>query len=82
MHTIIPALIAWITSTFQSRATMQLEILALRDHLGVYRRSSKRPRIRFGDRMLGSWLARVWSGWQDAAVKEVAISSDFLTERA
>ena len=45
---------------------MQLEILALRHQVAVYQRSVPRPRIQPTDRLLWSWLARAWAGWQDA----------------
>jgi transposase InsO family protein len=45
---------------------MQLEILALRHQLAVYQRAMSRPRIQPTDRLLWSWLARLWAGWQDA----------------
>jgi transposase InsO family protein len=45
---------------------MQLEILALHHQLAVYQRSVPRPCIRPTDRLLWSWLARLWSGWQAA----------------
>jgi len=47
---------------------MQLEILALRHQLAVCRRSVKRPRLKPADRILWSWLARLWPGWRDALV--------------
>ncbi len=31
-------------------------------------RTTKRPKIRSGDRILWSWLSRRWSGWRDALV--------------
>jgi hypothetical protein len=32
----------------------------------VYRRTTKRPQISSGDRILWSWLSRRWTGWRDA----------------
>jgi hypothetical protein len=68
MHAVLLALIAWVASYFRSRAAMQLVIVALRHQLAVYRQSAKRLRIRPGDRIFWSWLARFWSGWQDALI--------------
>ena len=68
MHAVLPALIAWIASTFRSRADMQLEILALRHQLAVYQRTPNRPRLRPGDRILWSWIAQIWSEWRCALV--------------
>ena len=47
---------------------MQLEILALRHQLAVYKRSAKRPRLKPADRILWSWIARLWPGWREALV--------------
>jgi hypothetical protein len=52
MRSVIPALLAFASSTLRTRTSMQMEILALRHQLGVYRRSMKRPRIRPTDRIL------------------------------
>jgi putative transposase len=60
------ALLAFVAALFRSRRSMQLEILALRHQLAVYQRSMRRPRIQPADRLLWAWLARLWSGWQDA----------------
>jgi len=42
--------------------------VALRHQLAVYQRTTKRPQISSGDRILWSWLSRRWSGWRDALV--------------
>jgi putative transposase len=68
MTPILQALAAFVKSLFRSRLGMQVEILALRHQLGVYQRTSARPRLRPADRMLWAWLSRAWSGWQDALV--------------
>jgi putative transposase len=48
----------------RSRASLHLEIIALRHQLAVVNRS-RRPRVRFAtvDRMLWAWLSRSWRGW-------------------
>jgi putative transposase len=63
---VVSALLAFVVALFRSRRSMQLEILALRHQLAVYQRSIRRPRIQPADRFLWAWLARLWSGWQDA----------------
>jgi transposase InsO family protein len=68
MKSIFRALFAFLGATVRSRASMQLEILALRHQLADYERSVKRPRLRPGDRILWSWLSRIWSGWRDTLV--------------
>jgi hypothetical protein len=45
---------------FRSRATLQLENLALRHQIGVLRRSArKRPKLSSGDRLLWLWLSHI-----------------------
>jgi transposase InsO family protein len=55
-------------ANFKSRATLQLENLALRHQVGVLRRSVKRPRLSSADRLLWTWLCEVWSDWRSALV--------------
>jgi putative transposase len=66
MPPVVSAFLSFLAAYFRSRRALQLEILALRHQLAVYQRSVPRPRIQSTDRLLWSWLARVWSGWQDA----------------
>ena len=46
-----------------------LENLALRQQLAVYKRHSKRPRLRRSDRMFWIVLAGLWKGWRRALVQ-------------
>ena len=48
----------------RDRQDLVLENLALRHQLAVLTRPSPRPRLRPADRLLWSWLSRVWSGWR------------------
>ena len=67
MKPIVCALLAFASTLFRSRRSLQLEIVALRHQLTVYhQRAAQRPRINPGDRVLWSWIARHWSGWRDA----------------
>ena len=43
MPSVITAALAYLSSWFQSRHAMQLDILALRHQLAVYQQSVKRP---------------------------------------
>ena len=45
-----------------------LENLALRQQLAVYKRHSKRPRLRRSDRMFWIALAGLWKGWRRVLV--------------
>jgi putative transposase len=51
----------------RSRASLHLEIIALRHQLGVVTRSGH-PRLRLtsADRALWAWLSQAWSGWRSA----------------
>jgi len=66
MMLIVDALVAFVVDVFHSRIALQLEIVALRHQLTVYRRSIRRPQIRAADRILWAWLARHWARWQEA----------------
>jgi putative transposase len=68
MKPIICALLLLVSTVIRSRFSLQLEIVALRHQLAVYQRTTKRPPISSGDRILWSWLSRRWSGWRDALV--------------
>jgi putative transposase len=58
------ATLSWI---FRSRATLQLENLALRHQIGVLQRSAaKRPKLTSGDRLLWICLSRLWRDWRSA----------------
>jgi hypothetical protein len=63
MRALICALVAFVSTLFRSRLALQLENVALRHQLTVYQRTTKRPRIGFGDRILwslASWLEFAW----------------------
>ncbi len=55
-----------LLAPFRSRLALQAENLALRHQLAVYRRTCARPRLNPADRVLWSWLSRLWAGWRDA----------------
>ena len=58
-----------LRSCFRTRASMQLEVLALRHQIVVLqRRTSKRPRLRTVDRLFWVLLSRVWGQWRSALV--------------
>ncbi|MFT4583015.1 MAG: hypothetical protein ACI915_002400 [Gammaproteobacteria bacterium] len=50
----------------RSRVSLQFKIVALRHQVMVYQRSTTRPKIKRGDRILWSWIARRWPGWREA----------------
>ena len=61
MITIISALVSVLSFRFRRRASLELELVALRHQLAVLRRQcSGRPRIFSSDRLLWMWLYRIW----------------------
>ena len=68
MRSIICAALAFLSTMFWSRLSLQFEIVALRHQLTVYQRRSQSLRINPGDRLLWSWFTRYWSMWRDALV--------------
>jgi len=52
------------SAALKSRATLQLENLALRHQLGVLRRSVEAAKLTSADRLLWIWLCEVWSDWR------------------
>jgi putative transposase len=61
---IFSALLRSVFDLFQSRAALQLEIIALRHQIGVLQRSVKRPKLTPADRLLWAWLCTVWEDWK------------------
>src|SRR6266850_1767336 len=69
MKAILSSFLSMLRSCFQTRASMQIEILALRHQLAVLqRRTQKRPSLRTADRLLWVILSRVWERWRAALV--------------
>lgn len=61
----LTTLLVTVSSVFCSRATLEVENLALRHQIGVLQRSArKRPRLTPGDRLLWVLLSRIWSDWR------------------
>ena len=67
MSSVIVSLLHSLRLVVQSRASLHLEIIALRHQLAVVHRS-RRPRLRFtsADRILWVWLSHAWLGWRSA----------------
>ena len=66
MTHILYFLLSFLSFTFRSRLSLQLETAALRHQLSAYRLKGQRPRIAPLDRFIWSVLARFWSRWRDA----------------
>ena len=69
MGSALASLLLTLRTSFRARATLQLEILALRHQLHVVNRSRpQRLRLTHADRILWVWLSRLWGGWRDVIV--------------
>jgi transposase InsO family protein len=65
MSNLLLVLLTAISSLFKNPTTLRLENLALRQQLGVLRRSTpKRLRLTATDRLFWAWLSRVWVDWR------------------
>jgi putative transposase len=67
VSSVVVSLLHSLRFTVRSRASLHLEIIALRHQLAVVNRS-RRPRLRLTsvDRILWAWLAHAWCGWRSA----------------
>jgi putative transposase len=67
----IPFFVGFLTclsAFFRSRYNLGLEILALRQQLGVLKRKHPRPRLRIQDRIFRILLRRLWPAWRNILV--------------
>src|SRR5579862_2256562 len=61
MLAILSAMVSLVSFRFRRRASLELELLALRHQVAVLRRQRPgRPWLRGGDRLLWAWLYRIW----------------------
>src|SRR5215467_5136400 len=58
----------WWASFFRSRHDLALEIIALRQQVGVLKRKNPRPRLSQWDRLFWVGLRRFWSRWAEALI--------------
>ena len=63
---VLSALLACTLSVLRTRAALRLEIIALRNQLGVMQRSVNRPKLNRCDRFLWAWFCGVWPEWRSA----------------
>ena len=69
MKAVVSSFLCTLRSCFRTRASMHLEIFALRHQLAVLqRRTPKRPSLRTADRLLWVMLSRVWAQWRSAVM--------------
>ena len=67
----IPFFVGFLTGLsgfFRSRYNLGLEILALRQQVGVLKRKHPRPRLRMQDRIFLILLRRIWPAWHNVLV--------------
>ena len=68
MKAVLSSFLSMLGSCLQSRASMQIEILALRHQLTVLQRQKKRVSLGAADRLLWVLLSRIWNQWRSALV--------------
>jgi putative transposase len=68
MPPVISALLALLVSLFRSRRSLHLQVLALQHQVAVYKQTVPRPRLHPADRLLWSWLSRLWAEWQKVLI--------------
>src|ERR1700732_3835661 len=74
MITIVSALLSILSFRFRSRASLELELVALRHQLAVLRRQRPgRLRLFSTDRLLWMWLYRIWPRALNAMTDIVAV---------
>ena len=67
MRDVLISLLAGLASSLRTRASLQIEILALRHQLGVLKRTKRRRfRLAASDRLLRVILLRFWPDWRKA----------------
>jgi putative transposase len=67
----IPFFLGFLTclsAFFRSRYSLGLEIIALRQQLGIFKRRLPRPRMRIQDRIFWILLRRLWPAWSQVLI--------------
>ena len=62
------AILAAARDCFRGRASLQMEVLALRHQLDVLKRSVKRPKLTASDRFFWACLAGTWRSWRSGLI--------------
>src|SRR6476620_8610926 len=69
MIAFVSAVLSLLSFRLRRRASLELEVIALRHQLGVFRRQCpRRLRLRSGDRVFWVWLYRLWPRCLEALV--------------
>ena len=53
---------------FKDKFDMATEILTLRQQLAVLKQSTKRPKVKFKDRLFWVIISRIWRKWTDVLI--------------
>ena len=64
MSSLLVSLLHSLRFVVRSRASLHVEVLALRHQLAVLNRSRRRPRLTSADRIFWAWLSHAWRGWR------------------
>ena len=68
-----------LSAFFRSRNNLGLEIIALRQQMGVLKRKNARPRLRIQDHIFWILRRRLWTAWKNVLVivkPETVITAD------
>src|SRR4051794_31793582 len=68
MIAFVVVMLAYCRAFFMTRHHLGLEIVALRQQLGVFKRKHPRPRLRELDRLFWIGLRRLWTRWASALI--------------
>src|SRR5215467_9737052 len=68
MNPVFRCLLSTLFSCLRTRASLQVEILALRHQVIVLQRARKCPTLKAADRLLWVWLSRLWAQWRSALI--------------
>ena len=68
MTRLLLAFLSWFAAFFRSRHDLGLELVALRQRVGVLKRKNPRPQLSPWDRLFWLGLRRWWSQWASVLV--------------
>lgn len=63
--TMISIILCFIKLLFQSKRSLLLQNLALRQQISVYKQTIKRPKTTFKDKLFWVFISKYFSGWKD-----------------
>ena len=80
MVSLLKFLLSLVATTLRSRASLQAEIVLLRNQLAVYKKNTPRPGIESADRLLWAIVSRVWAGWNGSVHRAAAHRRELAKE--